>query len=134
MRRNVPTVLEDDPLRAVVTAVSSSRMHVAVVLDEWRHVQGLITDSELVEHLTLAARPNTAGKRGRVRAAGETPTLQARDVMRPEPATSFADTPAGQALKTMLDAHQKVLPLVDNAWRLEGIIDRSDLLNWLARS
>ena len=130
MRRNVPTVLEDDSLRAVVNRVGSSKMQLAVVLDEWRHVVGLITDAELVERLTPAEDAQTPGHTHDER--GEAHHLRAKDIMKPDVETVFGDTPVGQALKTMMDAGQKVLPVVDNAWRLEGMVDRTDLLGWLA--
>ncbi len=129
MRRNVPTVSEDDSLRAVLERVGSSKLQLAVVVDEWRHVVGLVTDAELVEKLA----PDDDEEPGHVHdQSGEARHLRARDIMKSDVETVFGDTPMGQALKTMMDARQKVLPVVDNAWRLEGMVDRRDLLGWLA--
>lgn len=129
MRRNVPTVSEDDSLRAVLERVGSSKLQLAIVVDEWRHVVGLVTDAELVEKLA----PGGDDEPGHVHdESGEARHLRARDIMQPDVETVFGDTPMGQALKTMMDARQKVLPVVDNAWRLEGMVDRRDLLGWLA--
>ncbi len=140
MHTAVPTVLEDDTLNAVGQTVGSSAVHVAVVLDQWRHVVGLITDAELVEHL-VPASPGRGREREAKRAhrLGEPDVRlqegaepRARDLMRGDVATTFGDTQVGQALQTMMEAKQKVLPVVDDAWRLVGMVDRVSLLTWLA--
>jgi CBS domain-containing protein len=56
----------------------------------------------------------------------------ATDVMTRPAVTVPADTPLPQAIRRMLDAKKKILPVVDAEGRLTGAVDRADLLRAVA--
>ena len=141
-RSDVPTVGPDAPLPEVLDAVVSTRLLRAVVVDADRRVLGVVSDAELVRVVDPAAHPTLLqalaarlpfGRHGpeeqeRLKGA---PT-HAADVMLAPPVTVAAETPLPAAIRVMLDAQRKILPVVDADGRLTGAVDRADLLRAVA--
>jgi CBS domain-containing protein len=128
MRRDVPSVAAEAPLGEVLDAVTSTRLNRAVVVDDERHVLGVVTDADLLAQLDPGGQTGLLDTlMGRVHYRGQT-RATAREVMRAPPVTVAADTPVAEAAQRMLEARRKVLPITDAEGRLLGVIDRADLL------
>jgi CBS domain-containing protein len=59
--------------------------------------------------------------------------LEARldEVMTPDPLSLRSGAPIAQALELFTDARVGAIPVVDQQWRLLGILSYIDLLRWL---
>jgi SulP family sulfate permease len=139
VRRDVPAVLPDMPLPEVLEAVISTRLNAALVVDGERKVLGIVTDAELIGRLTPELRPGLLRSlMQRVPFAHVGPgdplsrARRAADLMVAPVPTATLDTSVGEAAARMLLARAKVLAVVDAGGRLEGIVDRADLLRGLA--
>jgi CBS domain-containing protein len=131
MRTRVPTVPPQATLAEVLDAVVSTRLNRAVVVDEQRRVVGIITDAELVRR--LGERPGViAALMRRTAAVPTTDDVRARDLMIRDVVTTQPEVPIEVAIRQMLTQQRKILPVVDPAGRLLGVVDRYDLLRALA--
>ncbi|HET9596039.1 MAG TPA: DUF190 domain-containing protein [Anaeromyxobacteraceae bacterium] len=140
MRRDVPSVHLDSPLPEVFQAVTSTRLHRALVLDADRRPVGLVTDAELLERITPALRPGAVRalmQRLPFRHPREEPAAAharartAAEVMTGEVATAREDAPLSEAVAAMLGGGHKVLAVTDGEGRVVGMVDRADLLHGL---
>lgn len=142
MRTDVPVVGRAAPLARVLDAVVSTRLNRALVVDDARHVLGVITDAELLRRLSPEDHPGVVqvlmqriplvhlGQSERSRLAhalGKT----AEELMTPNITAVPAETPIGEAIETMIKNRAKILPVVDSGGRLLGAADRADLLRSL---
>ncbi len=142
MSPEVPVVAADAPLPEVVNVVASTRLNRAVVVDEHRHVLGVITDAELIERLTPRARPGVLsalmhripfvpGSREAEEALRHTTGTRARDLMTRDIVVAREDEPVREVLARMLRQGKKIVPVVDERGALVGMVDRADLLRVL---
>jgi CBS domain-containing protein len=143
MNRVVPTVTADMPLPQVVNAVMSTRLNRAVVVDDARHVLGIVTDAEVVERLTPQARPGVLrvlmhrvpfvhGGSEMAELLRHTTGRTARDVMLTDIVIANEHEPVRAVLAAMLTQRKKLVPVVNQANELSGMVDRADLLQVLA--
>jgi CBS domain-containing protein len=142
MRRDVPTVHPETPLPETMQAVVSTRLNLAVVVDDHRHVLGLVSDAALLERVTPALhrgvlrslmqrlpfarhRPeeDEAAAHARAHTAGE---LMIQSVPSAPEGTKLA-----AAIALMLRDHAKILAVTGPDSVLVGIVDRADLLRGL---
>jgi CBS domain-containing protein len=129
MRREVPSVAAEAPLGEVLDTVTSTRLNRAIVVDSERRVLGVITDADLLARLDPQGQRGLMGAlMGRGRVGGES-RATARDVMHAPALTVAADTPLAEAAQRMLEGRRKVLPITDAQGRLQGVVDRADLLS-----
>jgi CBS domain-containing protein len=138
-RRDAPAVYPDTPLAEVVLAVVSSRLNRALVVGPDRRVLGIVTDQELLDKLAPPLRRGVFsalvhrlpfGHADRETAERVATARTARDLMVPVP-TAHADTPLREAIALVLSGAHKLLAVVDSEGRLEGVLDRADLLRGL---
>jgi CBS domain-containing protein len=131
MRTQVPTVSRHASLPEVVDAIVSTRLNRAVVVDEERHVLGVITDAELVRG--LGERPGiiTALMR-RAASVPVTNAVTAADLMNSDVMTARPDAAIEAVMQEMLARRRKIIPVVDGQGRVIGIVDRFDLLHAIA--
>jgi len=143
MREDVPVVTKGAPLPEVLSAVISTRLHHALVVDKDRHVVGLVTDEELMDRMTPSMRPSLL--RSLMQSlpfaqADATPAHEPRhpraktaeELMIDAPPQVSADTPIASAIAEMLASDRKILAVVDAGGKLLGIVDRADLLRGVA--
>ncbi len=144
---DVATVHESAPLDEVIDALILSPLKRVVVVDNEEHVQGIISDVDILAHMQAEQRPGLlklfAGRSRHRRPLtdslrmlfGKTQHVQiAADIMNREVVT-IADTASVQeTIEKMIAAHRKILPVVDQANRLIGVVGRSDLLRVLAEA
>ncbi len=145
MSTAVPAIPADAPLPQVVNAVASTRLNRAVVVDGQRHVLGIVTDAELTERLTPQARPGVLsvlmhripfvhGSAEAEEALRHATGKYARDVMRTDIVVVRADEPVRAVLAAMLQHGKKIVPIVNEAGELTGMVDRADLLRVLVEA
>jgi CBS domain-containing protein len=132
LRRDVPTVSLQTSFPEILDAIVSTRLNRAVVVDDQQHVIGLITDAELVRR--LGEQPGVVTRLMRRLAPipfmkdTKVPELMITDVV-----TTRPDVPLEVAIRDMLARRLKILPVVDEAGRLIGAVDRFDMLQAIAR-
>ncbi len=145
MATAVPTMAAESPLPQVVNVVMSTRLNRAVVVDSTRHVLGVVTEAELVERLTPEARPGALsvfmhhipfihGSREMEEMLQHTTGKTARDVMRTDIVVAREDEPVRDVLAAMLRQGKKIVPIVNQAGELTGMVDRADLLRALVEA
>ena len=128
VRTDAPVVRADAPLRDVVDVVASTRLNRAVVVDADNKVLGVITDADVLASVESSARPGVVGALMRV---GGTPggKATASDLMHRDAPVVPASASLAEAAQVMVAHRRKILPVVDDAGRLLGVIDRADLLH-----
>lgn len=137
MMRSVPTVTANASLAEVVEDLVRYERRRVVVVDEQRHVVGLITDGDLIARATQFERPGivqTIMERVPL-ASAESRSLQERtaaDVMSQPVITVSAGSSLLDALQLLLQHNIKRLPVVDDEGRLVGLVGRAGVLRGLA--
>jgi CBS domain-containing protein len=143
MRRDAPAVHPDTPLAETMQAVVSTRLNLAVVVDDARRIVGLVSDAALVERITPALRPGvlrslmlrlpfTHPRQREVETAAHARAHTAGELMTKDVPLAPADLKLSEAIALMLKGHHKVLAITDATGALAGIVDRADLLRGLA--
>ena len=129
-RHDIPTVGPDAPMGEVIDAVTATRLNRAIVIDDQRRVIGVLRDAEVIARIDPAHHGAIIGAlMGRSKVAPIAGT--AKDVMITPAICIAADRPVEEAMRLMIGARVKVLPVVDGEGRLVGVVDRSDLLRYV---
>lgn len=136
MIRDVPVVHRDAPLIETLDKVLESEKRRVVVIDDARHVVGIITDADVLRRAARRARPGVmrtmaawfgGGKRPEgleLAAQGRT----AADVMTSPVITVPVDAPIETAIQLMITHKIKRIPVVDAQGQLVGLVGRAGLL------
>jgi CBS domain-containing protein len=135
MFRDVPTVMPDTPLNEVVNKILSTPLRRVVVTDEWRHVLGIIVDTQLVKASLHDKRPGLQNILARLLHAPVDPlTLEgtASEVMNKEVFSVRPDTPLAEIIQLMVEKRIKRLVVTDKERRLVGMVSRESVLKVLA--
>ncbi len=139
MYRDVPTVSPKTPLEEIVQALEQNRRRRAVIVDDARHVLGIITDGDLLRRSQKEAHPGLLDRLRRLvigqPATASSPLLGAAEtavdlMTTPAITISVAASPAA-ALRLMVQHGVKRLPVVDGDGRLLGLLGRASLLRSL---
>jgi CBS-domain-containing membrane protein len=140
MTKDVVTVGPDVPFPELVDRLLRYGISGLPVVDESRHLLGIVTEADLVSKEALGGHRRRAlevlgdlvsgGSTGwAIKAKGRT----AGEVMTAVLETATPGEDLRVAARRMLDHHVKRLPVLDDG-RLVGIVSRSDLLRVLHRS
>jgi CBS-domain-containing membrane protein len=137
MRREVISVHPDSPLSEVIELLLDKDFTALPVIDEQRHVVGIVSDSDLLTRggmnvtisLKRAADPDFVRE---LHDSLDNPNRKVSEVMTAEVVTIAPDAILGRAARVMVDKHLKRLPVVDKDGKLVGILGRLDILNTLA--
>lgn len=130
MTKDVASVREDTPYRAVVDLLIGRRVSAVPVVDRSDRVIGVVSEADLLHKVEASggASPRIFDawrRRGdRAKAGGRT----AADVMTSPAVTSEPSLSLAAAARRMHREHVKRLPVVDSYDHLIGIVTRSDLL------
>jgi CBS domain-containing protein len=137
MTADVATVGEQTPYREIVDILAERRISAVPVVDDFRHVVGVVSEADLLHKIEMAGEAQERrvfeGRRrraARVKATGAV----ARDLMTTPAVTVVADTPLAAAARLIESEDVKRLPVVDDLGRLVGIVSRADLLQVYLRS
>jgi CBS domain-containing protein len=137
MFRDVPTVGPDAPLNEVLNKLVATPLRRVVVVDDTRHVKGIVVDADLLAQVNPHEAP------GVFRAliarlslsAAEVPALSGRaaDVMRREVFAVREDATLAEVVQALVEKQIKRLVVTDAAGRLVGMVDRQTLLRVISR-
>ena len=132
MFRDVPTVGPDTPLNEVLNKLVATPLRRVVVVDESRHVLGIIVDADLLARISPQQTPgifHALIARFSYAPADVLPISgYAADVMVREVFTVREDTPLAEIVQTMIEKRVKRLVVTDTEGRLVGMVDRQSLL------
>ncbi|MEO6063553.1 MAG: chloride channel protein [Thermoflexales bacterium] len=134
MRSSVATVAPDAAFATVLERLVGDPLRRVVVVDEDRHVLGIIIDADLlnwVSGMTDAALQTTVRNwltEGVGDGGGVRDDIAAEDIMSPTVYTVRDDARPIDVIQTMIQRRVKRLIVVDAENRLQGIIDRHDML------
>jgi CBS domain-containing protein len=137
MFRDVPTVGPDTPLNEVLNKLVGTPLRRVVVVDETRHVKGIVLDADLLAQVNPQEAPGVF--RALVArlslAPTETPALSGRaaEVMRREVFAVREDAPLTEVVQIMVEKRVKRLVVVNAVGRLVGMVDRQSLLRIIGR-
>jgi len=142
MTREVPTVHESATVEEIFELLVSSPHKRVVVLDDQRHVAGIIADSDLISRVSRESWPGIIEMlRARVpiarisaEARRHLHKLRARSVtelMTREVVTVHEKMPVASALALSAERRVKRLPVVDDEGRLLGIVGRTEMMRAL---
>jgi len=129
MRSEVPVVGGDADLAELLDVVVSTRLNRAVVVDEDGRVVGVVSDADVVRSLDASLPEGLVstlmGAAGLVRRGHVT----ASEIVTGQPITIQPTATLAEAARLSMEHRWKVLPVVDDAGHLLGIVDRADLLH-----
>ena len=128
MRTDAPVVSVGAELPQVVDAVCSTRLNRAIVVDEASRVVGVLSDAAVLQALGSAGG-GVVGALMRGVGISNAPKVAAHDLMVTPTYAVGPNAPLSEVARVMTQHHRKIVPVVDAAERLLGIIDRADLLN-----
>jgi CBS domain-containing protein len=142
MTRDVPTVLESAPVEKIFELLLSSAHKRVVVVDDQRHVAGIVADSDLISKVSRESWPGVMEilvskvpiqrisgaarkhiQKLRARSAKE---LMTRDVV-----TVREEMPIASALALSAEKRIKRLPVVRLDGKLVGIVGRTEMMRAL---
>lgn len=130
------SVKPDSPLSDLVELLFRQLYRALPVIDDERHVVGIVTNGNLVERGGLAVRTDLLHLIDPAMIEHERTRLferggRAADVMTPNVTTIEASAPLNEAAHLMATRVLKRLPVIDHDQRLVGIISRVDVLRTL---
>ena len=133
MRTPVTSVTADASVADIVTYLLGDGHRCLPVVDEQRHVVGIITDADLLEHTGLHARLSLQHSLSHAEFRQQfeemrVGALTASDIMTRGPVTVRASAPLSVATELMRTKALKRIPVVDEADRLVGLVTRLDVL------
>jgi CBS domain-containing protein len=142
MTREVPTVHESANLEEIFQLLVSSSHKRVLVVDDERHVVGVIADSDLISRVSRENWPGLieilVSKVPIEKISG--PARQhvqklrarsAKDLMTRDPITVREEMPVASALVTSAERRTKRLPVLDAGGRLVGIVGRTEMMRAL---
>lgn len=131
MSTDVATVRADTPYRELVDVLTSRHISAVPVVDDFRHVLGVVSESDLLHKVELIGQPHERrvfeGRRRRA-ARVKADAAVAADLMTTPVVTTLPHTWLVSAARTMNLEQVKRLPVTDDLGRLVGIVTRGDLL------
>ncbi|HEY6417691.1 MAG TPA: DUF190 domain-containing protein [Candidatus Binataceae bacterium] len=142
MTREVPTVHESATVEQVFDLLVSSSHKRVVVVDDNRHVAGIIADSDLISKLSRESSPGLmeilVSKVPLAKISGDARKhIQrlrahfAKELMTPEVITVREEMPVASALALSAEKRIKRLPVVDATGALVGIVGRTEMMRAL---
>jgi CBS-domain-containing membrane protein len=142
MNREVATVHESASFAEILELLVTSAHKRVVVIDDARHVAGIIADSDLVSRVSRESRSGLVEMlKARVpierisatarRHIGKLHGRSAAELMTRQVVTLREEMPVASALVLSAERHIKRLPVVDAAGVLTGIVGRTELMRAL---
>jgi CBS domain-containing protein len=142
MSRDVPTVHENATVEQIFDLLVSSTHKRVIVVDDKRHVVGIVADSDLISKVSRESWPGVMEiliskvplGRASVEARKHIQKLRARfakDLMTRDVVTVREKMPVASALALSAEKRVKRLPVVDGDGELVGIVGRTEMLRAL---
>jgi CBS-domain-containing membrane protein len=136
MTRDVVCVNKDTPYKELVKLLATRRVSAVPVVDDHRHVLGVVSEADLLLKQEKPARPLTwllSTRHRRLERAKAKATVAAALMSQP-PITIGTQATLTEAARRLHTEGVKRLPVIDAAGRLVGIVSRVDLLKMYLRS
>jgi CBS domain-containing protein len=140
MDADVPTVSPEADARAAIELLAQTDMGAIPVVDEDRHVVGIVSESDLIlsdeeSDLHLPHYLNIMGgvvfigsMKGFEERLNKAFATKVSELMTADPVVARTDDDAETVAKTIADKHHNHLPVVDGDGRLAGLVTRADAL------
>jgi CBS-domain-containing membrane protein len=140
MNADVPSVSAGDDARKAIDLLAKTDMGAVAVVDEQRHVVGIVSESDLIlsDEQSDLHLPHYLNIMGGIVFVGSMKGFEERlnkafatdvaELMTPEPIVARTEDDAGSVAKTIADKHHNHLPVVDADGRLAGMVTRADAL------
>jgi CBS domain-containing protein len=134
MVTEVVTAHKDDTYKRIAGLMSEHRVSEIPVLGRDRHVVGVVSEADLIRKQERHFRRAGTGLRGRTRhERAQAEGRSAAELMTAPAITIHPDAPIGAAARLMNGRHIKLLPVVDPAGKLIGVVTRGHLLSVFLR-
>jgi CBS domain-containing protein len=142
MTRDVPTLHESATIDEIFDLLVSSSHKRVVIVDNRRHVAGIIADSDLISRVSreswksvmeiLIAKVPIARVSGEARKhVQKLRARSAKELMTPDVTTVREEMPVASALALSAEKRVKRLPVVDAEGALVGIVGRTEMMRAL---
>ena len=129
------TVSEQATFDEIIDTLTLSPLKRVLVVDEQRHIKGIVSDVDVLSRLQKNTRPNflafLTGQASHRPGAGNNAST-ATTLMNPNVVTIIENATVQETIERMLTSKRKILPVVDEQGRLKGVVGRNDLLRVLA--
>jgi len=112
-KKSLPCVPEGTAMTEAVMAIEAGGLGATLVVNRHNKLSGIITDGD-IRRMVVSARPISE--------------LMAEDVMTRNPRTLHKDSPTYDALNIMEQHQITVLPIVNSAGEVQGILHLHDIL------
>ncbi|MBI3301563.1 MAG: CBS domain-containing protein [Deltaproteobacteria bacterium] len=113
MTREVVTLSPGHSFQEAITLVARHRFRHLLVVNENRHIAGVVSDRDLLRFMIREPHWDAA---------------TVAEVMKADPVTVRPDAPLSTAIAEMLTRRINCLPVVDEEGRVRGILTSTDLL------
>jgi CBS domain-containing protein len=134
MVTEVVTAHKDDTYKRIASLMSEHRVSEIPVLGRDSHVVGVVSEADLIRKQERHFRRAGTGLRGRTRhERAQAEGRSAAELMTAPAITIHPDAPIGAAARLMNGRHIKLLPVVDPAGKLIGVVTRGHLLSVFLR-
>ncbi len=134
MRADVVTAHQDDTYKRIASLMSEHKVGEIPVLGRDRQVAGVVSEADLLRKQERHYRRAGTGLGGRTRRErAQAEGRRAAELMTAPAITIHPDAPIGAAAMLMNGHHIKLLPVVDPAGKLIGVVTRSHLLSVFLR-
>ncbi|HET6997179.1 MAG TPA: CBS domain-containing protein [Solirubrobacterales bacterium] len=140
MNADVPSVSPDEDARKAIDLLSKTDMGAVAVVDEDRHVDGIVSESDLIlsDEESDLHLPHYLNIMGGIVFVGSMKGFEERldkafatkvsELMTPDPVVVHDYEAADRVAKKIADTHHNHLPVVDADGRLAGMVTRADAL------
>jgi CBS-domain-containing membrane protein len=136
MTRDVVCAQEDTPYKELVELLATRRVSAVPVVDDRRHVLGVVSEADLLLKQEQPPRPlaRVLSARRRRRERAKAKATVAAELMSQPAITIGTQATLTEAARRLHAEGIKRLPVIDAVGRLVGIVSRVDLLKMFLRS
>lgn len=141
MTSDVVSVRDDTPLKEIARLMHERRISGVPVVGDDDRLEGIVSEADLLALEEERVEPKRRRsfvewfidpkRLAEIEARAE--DVRAKDIMTRDVVTVAPEAPIREAIKTMLDAGVKRLPVVDEGGKLVGIASRTDLISPMLR-
>lgn len=143
MVKKVVSVEENEPIKKVFKLMDKAGILGVPVVDDKKHVVGIITETDLIEHFTTLPTPSFVNLLGGIIYLDNVKEYNAhlkdhcaeivKDLMSKSVITIKESTTLQEVVDLMSDQRKIRFPVVNRKGELVGIITRSDIIHQLAK-
>jgi len=143
MTKNVIAVKENESIKHLFKLLDKSGILGVPVVDDERHVVGIVTESDLIKHFTTLSSPNSINLLGGIvylenvadfnKKLKEHCAENVKDIMFEEVETVKENMTLLEVINIMSEKKINRLPVINAKNQLVGIITRTDIVHQLAK-